>query len=68
MTFICFFLGLPTGIEPMLSAYKAVVLPIELRELMAEGEGLEPTHRMNDTGFQDRGDTNYALPFQFNYQ
>ena len=31
----------------------------------AEGTGLEPAHRMNDTGFQDRGDTNYALPFQF---
>lgn len=23
--------------------------------------GLEPTHRMNDNGFQDRGGTNYAL-------
>ena len=29
----------------------------------AEGTGLEPAHRVNDTGFQDRGDTNYALPF-----
>jgi len=25
--------------------------------------GLEPTRRVNNTGFQDRGDTNYALPF-----
>ena len=32
--------------------------------LEAEGAGLEPTHRVNDTGFQDRGDANYALPFQ----
>lgn len=33
---------------------------------MAEGTGLEPAHRVSDTGFQDRGDTNYALPFQIN--
>ncbi len=32
--------------------------------LRAEAEGLEPTHQFPDTGFQDRGDTNYALHLQ----
>ena len=29
----------------------------------AEEAGLEPAHRLPDTGFQDRGDTNYSLLF-----
>ena len=29
----------------------------------AEETGLEPAHRLPDTGFQDRGDTNYSLLF-----
>jgi hypothetical protein len=31
----------------------------------AEETGLEPAHQFPDTGFQDRGDTNYALLFHY---
>ena len=31
----------------------------------AEETGLEPAHQFPDTGFQDQGDTNYALLFHF---
>lgn len=32
--------------------------------ILAERTGLEPALQLPGTGFQDRGDTNYALPFQ----
>jgi len=53
------------GFEPNPTRSQPVMLTINTINT-AEEIGLEPTHQFPDTGFQDRGDTNYALSFRIN--